>query len=99
MDNIRTLASAKGESFRMLGLSLTQSGLQEYVEAHGINFPTYVIGDMESVRSLDLGSTPQTLVVSSDGKIEKNWIGAFSGELHRDVETYFQVKLPGLRLD
>jgi hypothetical protein len=48
------------------------------------------------VSSLGLGSTPQTIVISSQGKIEKNWIGAYGDDTKKEVEDYFGVVLPGL---
>lgn len=43
-----------------------------------------------------LGATPQTIVVSPEGKVIKNWMGAYSGDKAREVEEYFNVRLPGL---
>lgn len=42
------------------------------------------------------GGTPQTLVVSADGHVIKNWTGAYSGSLKTEIEGFFQIELPGL---
>lgn len=44
---------------------------------------------------LGLGATPQT-VVSREGRVVKNWIGAFGPNSQADVEEFFGVQLPGL---
>jgi hypothetical protein len=43
-----------------------------------------------------LGSTPQTIIVSLDGKILQNWVGAYTGDRRAEVERFFGVSLPGL---
>jgi hypothetical protein len=44
-----------------------------------------------------LGGTPQTLVVSEDGKVMKNWKGAYMSNIQKEVEDYFHIDLPGIR--
>ena len=34
----------------------------------------------ETIKAYKLGSTPQTLVISRDGKVLKNWVGAYVGK-------------------
>ena len=45
---------------------------------------------------LGLGSTPQTIVIAPDGRVLKNWIGAFGMPVQTQVEEFFDVRLPGL---
>src|SRR5881409_3609007 len=51
--------------------------------------------DEKESRRLGLGHTPQTIVVSKEGKVHRNWIGAFI-QSRSDVEQFFGVRLPGL---
>jgi peroxiredoxin len=94
--NINKVADTKANDFRFIGLSLAEPGLKEYVEEHHLKFPTYTGLTRETIKSLGLGSTPQTIVVSPEGKILKVWMGAYDEEVRSEVEAYFGVQLPGL---
>jgi hypothetical protein len=41
-----------------------------------------------------LGTTPQTIVVATDGRVVRNWEGAFAGLIAKDVSAFFGVRLP-----
>lgn len=95
-ENIDQLTRLKGNDFRFVGLSLADAGLKEYVEKHRFNFPIYTNLTSETIQALGLGSTPQTIVVSPEGRIIKNWTGAYNERVQPQVEEYFQIRLPGL---
>lgn len=44
-----------------------------------------------------LFDTPQTLVIDSEGRVEKAWLGAMTGTRLQDAERYFGVNLPGIQ--
>jgi hypothetical protein len=44
-----------------------------------------------------LGSTPQTMVIGTDGRIIANWVGAYTGDTLIAVENFFLLQMPGLR--
>jgi peroxiredoxin len=94
--NLDKLTELRGNDFRFIGLSLTEAGLKEYVERHHLNFPMYTRLTLETIRSLGLGSTPQTIVISPEGRVLKNWTGAYTEHLQPEVEAYFGIRLPGL---
>ena len=94
--NINTLVGLKGQSYRFIGLSLDNEGLSKYVESHQLSFPVYTNLTSESIEMLGLGSTPQMIVVSAEGRVIKNWVGAFGGAVQPQVEDFFNVQLPGL---
>lgn len=94
--NIDMLAETKANDFRFIGLSLAEDGLKEYVDEHRLKFPVYAGVTKETVQSLGLGGTPQTIVVSSEGKVLKVWSGAYLENMQPDVEAFFGTKLPGL---
>lgn len=94
--NINKLTETKGNEFRFVGLSLADEGLKEYVEGHQLKFPVYSGVKEDTVRSLGLGGTPQTIVVSPEGKVLKVWMGAYVDRLQPEVESFFGVQLPGL---
>ena len=38
----------------------------------------------------------KTIVVSPDGKVLQNWVGAYTEVRQSEVEKFFEVSLPGL---
>lgn len=95
--NVRGLASSAASSHRFIGLSLRNHELSRLAaEARNLGFPVLSEVSPEVVRSMGLGGTPQTIVVSPDGRIIKNWEGAYGSSLQREVEEYFGTSLPGL---
>jgi|ERR1044072_359541 thioredoxin-related protein len=95
-ENIDQVARLKGNEFRFVGLSLAVSGLKEYLGQHNLSFPVYTVLDSETIKAFGLGATPQTIVISPDGKVLKNWTGAYREQSQREVEEYFHLSLPGL---
>jgi len=97
LQNIKNLAEAVKEKFQLVGLSVTDKGLEEYVAQSGLAFPIY---SMLPSKEGDLNrGTPRTLVVSREGKVVTTWFGAYGGDLRKKVEEYFQLSLPGLSED
>ena len=95
-ENVDQLAQLKGNEFRFIGLSLAESGLKEYMERHHLKFPMYTGLTSETIDSLGLGGTPQTIVISPEGRVLKNWRGAYTEHLQPELEAYFGIRLPGL---
>lgn len=96
MPNLKMLTSRQGDPFRFIGLSLDEKNLDEYVAGNHFTFPVYKNPTSDTVRALGLESTPQTIIISPDGRVLKNWVGAYGERLRPEVEAYFGVKLPGL---
>lgn len=94
--NLKRLSELRGNDFRFIGLSLAEPGLKAYVDAQHLEFPVYTRLTTETIQALGLGSTPQTIVISPDGRVLKNWIGAYIDPLRPEVEAYFGITLPGL---
>jgi thioredoxin-related protein len=95
LNNVKALKNGIGQSHRFIGISLSDSGLSEYLRSHQLDFPVYKQPSKEAIKQLDLGGTPQTIVISSQGKVLKNWVGAY-GSTKPEIETYFGVQLPGV---
>lgn len=96
LDNLRKLVSQKHESYRFVGLSLTTEKLKDYVAENKLAFPVYADPPEELMSEYKLGATPQTIVISSDGRVLQNWTGAYVGTQQAEVEHFFGVELPGL---
>lgn len=95
-NNIRSLAGSAGKTHRFLGLALSDYQLQDYVNNKKVNFPVYKQLSPETLDKLALGSVPQTIVVSPQGKILKNWTGAYTEATQREIEVFFGIKLSGI---
>jgi len=97
MDNFRTLLSDEAGQYRFVGLSLTEDGLSEYLEKNKLSLTVYSGLSKQTKDAYKLSGTPQTIVVSPEGRVLQNWIGAYAGEQQTQVEQFFHVELPGLR--
>jgi peroxiredoxin len=96
MLNLRTLVAAKSSEFRFLGISLQDQGVSEYVRTNELTMPIYTGPDAAAIKELRLNPTPQTVVIDVNGRVIKNWAGAYQGATEKEVESYFAVRLPGL---
>ena len=97
-DNVKTLAKIAGKTNRFFGLALNATNLQEHIRTTQVSFPIYKELSPETISKLELGPAPQTIVVSPNGKIMKNWVGVYGGDIQREVEAFFRVKLPGVNV-
>jgi peroxiredoxin len=95
-ENLKMIVASKRATHRIIGVSLVSEGVKEYVAKHNFDFPVYVNPTHDTVKAYNLGGTPQTIVISSSGKVEQNWEGAFVGEMKSNAEKYFGIALPGI---
>ncbi len=98
MDNLQTLLRARAQDDRFIGLSLSEEGVADYVRTHELTIPVFTGISSKTISAYKLGGTPQTLVISPDGRVVKNWSGAWIEKQKADIEAFFQVQLPGLHL-
>lgn len=52
--------------------------------------------DAATAKALRLGGTPETIVVSPEGRVEKVWTGAYLDHAKTEIQSYFGLALPGL---
>jgi peroxiredoxin len=98
LKNLSALYGARGGTYRFIGVSLEATNLQSYAAGNGIKFRILHDLSPETIAEYRLGPTPETLVISTDGVVLKNWVGAYQDSVLSDVESYFAVKLPGIQL-
>jgi peroxiredoxin len=94
MDNLKTLLEKERGQYRFVGLSLSEQTLLEYVARNNLKFPVYSGLSPETLSTYKLGSTPQTIVISPEGKVLRDWVGAYVGDQKSQVEAFFHVSLP-----
>lgn len=97
--NLHKILAEKHDAYRFVGISLTDKDLKTYLLNQKIDIPVFLNPAEQSRSQYRLGPTPQTIVVSSDGKVIQNWVGAYTGAQQADVEKFFGVNLPGLAGD
>ncbi len=97
MDNFKTLLGKESGEYRFIGLSLSEDTLAEYVAKNDLELPVYSGLSMDTKAAYKLSSTPQTIVVSPEGRVLQNWMGAYVGDQKSQVEAFFHVSLPGLK--
>jgi hypothetical protein len=94
-NSVAALERATRGRYRFLAITAAGDDVRRGF-AQTVPVPTYWgLGDTER-RAYRFNGTPQTLVVSGDGRVLRSWAGAYSSGLKRDVERYFDVALPDL---
>jgi len=99
VDSIKSLGKSVGSRYRLIGLSIDDGSLRKYAETHDLGFPIYALSSYSVAPQLYLGSTPETIVISEEGKVSKFWLGGYTGPNQSDVEEYFSTRLPTISLD
>lgn len=97
MENLKALLDKEKGQYRFIGLSLSEETLADYIAKNDLKFPVYSSLSPETLKTYRLGSTPQTIVISPEGKVLQDWVGAYVGDQKSQVEAFFHVSLPGLR--
>ena len=95
-DNVKALARASQGKYRLIGMTAI-SDFATFAQQRGLDFE--LVGGISATtrEAFGLGGTPQTLVVSSQGRISHGWIGSFDGRRKHAIERFFEVELPGVR--
>jgi peroxiredoxin len=83
------------QSFRLFAISLQSQGVKEYASRHRIKgVPILTEIDAKYRVAYNLALTPQTILIGSDGKVERVWTGLLQGEDKREVERALNIRLP-----
>lgn len=93
--NVRTLTRESGGRFRFIALT-SESDIASFLERLGLEGEVIQALDDDGRRAYGFAGTPHTVVVSAQGRISHEWVGAYQGEILRQVEELFSVPLPGL---
>lgn len=96
LENIRVLSNSQHSKYRIIGLSLSEKGLTDYLRQAELPFTVYMHPTDERGDVPDLRVTPQTLLIGHGGRIEKSWAGAYTGKLQGQIEEWFHIRLPGV---
>jgi len=94
---MKALFSATSSRFRYVGLLIVSTDLKKYIADRREPFPVCFVSDKNVDKKLGISETPETIVVSPQAKVEKIWQGAYMNDNQKEVETFFDAKLPGLQ--
>jgi len=95
--NIKALVAVAGARFRFVGLSTLSVGLKDYIAQGRAPFQVYAVQSPEQAAKLGLTGTPDTILVGPGAKVERVWMGAYMGDNQKQIEQFFNAKLPGLQ--
>ena len=90
------ISTVLGSRYRILGLSVSKGGLNDYIMKYKVNYQVLTDLDQKSLLAYRLGGTPQLFLISEKGFIVRNWLGAFSKDVRADIEKQFAIRLPAI---
>ncbi len=96
LKNIKHLYEYSKEKYNFIGLSISKDSVSQYVKESEFDFPVFWEPSDSNRTDYYFRATPATYVVSNEGKIVRYWPGAYANKNIESIESYFEVKLPGL---
>jgi peroxiredoxin len=82
------------DAFRMVGVTTIIEGTREYAADQGLSaMPILARPDPDVKDAYHFARTPQTILISPEGKIEKVWLGPIRKEQQGEIEQALGVKL------
>jgi hypothetical protein len=93
--NVEALAAAGGDRFRLVAVT-AERDVRPFAEDRGFGFEIVQGISEDTRRAFGFRGTPHTVVVSSQGLIAHEWLGAYDRDTRRGIERRFEVTLPGL---
>jgi hypothetical protein len=90
---VNLFAGQVSNRYRIIGLSLSDDGLTDFLKAHPVTFPVYHGLSPSLIASLNLGTTPETIAVSPTGRVLASWNGVYLGATQRGIERFFSISL------
>jgi AhpC/TSA family len=96
MPNLQAMEEfAPARHFRLIGISLDDHDLKTYVDNSHLTIPVYSNVDPSERVRLEMGGTPQTLLITN-GTVIRDWEGAYMPDLQKEIESTLGIKLPGM---
>jgi hypothetical protein len=93
--NVAALAAAAGDRFRLVAVT-AERDVEAFADERRFGFEIVQGISDETRRAFGFRGTPHTVVVSSQGLIAHEWLGAYDRDTRRGIERLFEVTLPGL---
>lgn len=94
LDSVSRLSRRTSGTYDFLAISIDEAGIADWLSLRHPTFPVWRRIDYRSSIAYPIQTTPTTLVVSKEGRIEKIWRGAYRDRTLSDIERFFGVVLP-----
>lgn len=96
----RIVSSVDSRAFRIVAVSIVNDGAAQYLKTNGlVNIPAITDLDPGARAKYGMNITPETILIGSDGNIEKVWAGLFQDDDKQEIKDFLGVQLTGLRSD
>jgi hypothetical protein len=97
--SLNLFVSSQKSAYRIVGLSLTDGGLKNYIDKYKIEYDAVyanplTFNNQQSFQAV----TPTTILISKDGVMENVWQGAYTGAVKRQIEEKFGIQFPTLAM-
>jgi len=80
--------------YRIMAVSTSADGVKEYVGQNSFpEVPIIADVDPKSRVSYEMNLTPQTILIDSQGRVEKIWTGVLQPDERTEVERFLGLKL------
>jgi peroxiredoxin len=88
------LSNIDKNSFRVIAISLEPEGTKEYIIRHHLDsVPVITKLYLKGADTYKMGLTPETILIDSNGKVEKVWKGLIDGESRKEIEQSLGIRL------
>lgn len=82
-------------SYQVIAVSIKREGTKEYITEYGLSsIPVIAELSVEDSLAYNFNATPMTVLISSDGKVEKSWAGLLSKQAQDEIKQF--LGLPSL---
>jgi thiol-disulfide isomerase/thioredoxin len=96
LPNLHALAEHSGPNYRLVGVSLTSKDLSDYLQReHLSDLPVLTDPSEATTSAFRFGGTPETILISPAGDVEKVWVGVYQGHVKSEIENSLNLQLPG----
>ena len=93
--NVRALVAETRGRFRFVGVS-TAPVSATFIRDRQLPFEVVTNISPATAHRYALGGTPETILISTDQKVQRVWAGAYTGRYVPEIEAAFGIHLPGL---
>jgi hypothetical protein len=80
--------------YRVIGISNTTKGLQDYIHKISPPFPIYYPDPNYTNAAITTDITPRTLLFSPSGSFIQGWNRAYLNQTKSDIAMFFKISLP-----
>ena len=93
---VKQLRAETRDRYEFYALALSDADLSAYIHDNDFDIPVVANLSDETRQAYALRSTPETILVSADGRVVNVWSGAYRGAVKAEIEQTLGVRLPEL---